>query len=251
MKRLIKVTAIVATMAMLVSASMAQGGGGQGRGQGRGMGQGMMGGRGGNLLAREDVQKELNLTDAQKSKIKAIMDKAAEDRRAMMEEMRNGGGDREAMTKQMADAQAKVKKETDAVLNDEQKKRLQEIEIQVQGARALLNADVQKALGITDAQKKSLDAVQQKQMDRMREMMEEMRNSGGGGGGGEDMRAAMQENQKKMETEMLAVLTAEQKTKFESMKGKKFEGAAQAGGQFGGGRGGNRGGGGSTGGGGF
>lgn len=250
MNRIIKLTAIVATMALMVSASMAQGGGGQGRGQGRGMGQGMMGGRGGNLLAREDVQKELNLTDAQKSKIKAIMDKAAEDRRAMMEEMRNGGGDREAMTKHMQEAQAKVKKETDAVLNDDQKKRLQEIEIQVQGARALLNPDVQKALGITDAQKKSLEAAQQKNMDRMREMMEEMRNSGGGGGG-EEMRNAMQENQKKLETEMLAVLTAEQKTKFESMKGKKFEGAAAAGGQFGGGRGGNRGGGGSTGGGGF
>ncbi|MFN8221301.1 MAG: Spy/CpxP family protein refolding chaperone [Fimbriimonadales bacterium] len=224
MKKLVVSLVVVAAMAAM---AMAQGGGGGGRG-GAGGGQGRMGfGGGGGLLntvQRADVQKELAITDAQKTKIEDLATKAREDRRAMMEEMRNSGGqpDMEAMRAANEKMAAKQKKDLEGILNADQLKRLGEIDIQLQGGRALMNPEVQKKLNLTDDQKKKLTDIQADQREKMQQAMEDLRS-----GGGQPDRTEMQKVMEKLNAEnsaaMLAVLTAEQKAQFEAMKGKPFK----------------------------
>ncbi len=87
---------------------------------------------------------------------------------------------------------------------------------------AFSQADVQKKLGITDSQKEKLQAAQQSQGQKMRDMMEEMR-SGGGQPDQAKMQEAMKSMQDAIQAEMMKVLTDKQKTDFEAMKGKPFK----------------------------
>lgn len=245
-----KKIAVASLASILVVSAFAQGGGGAGGGRGQGAGgrgQGGMGRGGGgdatglNTLQRADVQKELNVTAEQKTKIEALAAKNRQDMQAMRDSMQNGGGDAGNMREMMDKANEKTKKELAGIISAEQLKRLKEIQIQLMGGRALLNAEVQKELGITDSQKSKLEAVQATQRDKMQEMMQ----------GGQVDRTQMQEMMTKINAEisaeMIKVLTSEQKTKFEAMKGKAFkadpnERGAGFGGRGGGGGGGGRGG---------
>ena len=213
--------AVLATTSLV----LAQGGGGGNRGGGFGGGQ-RMGGMGGGdlaLLQRPDVQKDLKLTDDQKKAVAKIQEDNQAAMRARMESMRSGGGgggDREAM---MAEFQ-KMQKETDAkvkaVLTPEQQTRLKQINIQLGGSRVVLREDVQKELGLTDEQKKKLTALQTAMNEANQAIMQRMRDQ-------EITREEVQElqakNNKTMDDEIAKVLTAEQKTKLEEMKGAKFE----------------------------
>jgi Spy/CpxP family protein refolding chaperone len=119
------------------------------------------------------------------------------------------------------------------ILLPHQMKRLTEIYIQVAGVNALQDEDIAKELGITDAQTGAIASIR----DANREAMRGLFGPPGGGPGGpggegdrEAMMARFREAQAKMEearkagdAKILAVLTAEQKAKFEEMKGAKFE----------------------------
>ncbi len=213
--------AVLATTSLV----LAQGGGGGNRGGGFGGGQ-RMGGMGGGdlaLLQRPDVQKDLKLTDDQKKAVAKIQEDNQAAMRARMESMRSGGGgggDREAM---MAEFQ-KMQKETDAkvkaVLTPEQQTRLKQINIQLGGSRVVLREDGQKQLGLPDEQKKKLTALQTAMNEANQAIMQRMRDQ-------EITREEVQElqakNNKTMDDEIAKVLTAEQKTKLEEMKGAKFE----------------------------
>ena len=210
----VRLSAVVALMAV-VGASMAQGGGG---GQGRG-GFGRMGGGGPvGTLMRKDVQDELKITAEQKTKIEALQKEQQDTMRAKMEELRNGGGfDREAMQAEMAKMNATFKKKATDILTPAQLPRFKEINIQLSGGQALLDADNQKELGITDDQKTKLQGVQQ---SVMQEIMS----------GGVDFQSMTQEErqafgkkmQDKIAAEMMKVLTKEQTDKFKTMQGKPF-----------------------------
>lgn len=225
MKLSMKTVAVAAFAAMLAVGAVAQGGGGQGRGQGGGRGQGQMGGmRGGDnslaTLQRKDVQKELAVTSEQVAKIEALAKKNQEDMRAAREAMQNGGGDRTAMQEMQKKAQEATKKEIEKILTADQNKRFKEIQIQMMGGRALMNADVQKELGVTADQKAKIEAVQASQRDKMQDMMQQMRD---GNLDRTQMQEAMQKMNQSIADEMIKVLTADQKTKFEAMKGKPFK----------------------------
>lgn len=215
----------VATLA-LIAGSYAQGGGGA-RGQGRAFGGGMMGAGGqslSQLLSRSDVQADLQVTAEQKKKIDEANQKAREEMQGRMEEMRGGGGDpqamREAMEKFRKDQDTKVL----AVLTSEQQKRLKEISIQLRGNRALLDAEVQKELGLSPEQKQKIKRLQDQQAEQMQNMMEEMR---GGGGDREGMREKMQQMQTKMVEDLGKILTPEQAEKLKQMGGKAFKATEQ------------------------
>ena len=238
--------AIAAALMLATVALIAQPpAGGGGRGQG-GFGQrGMMGGGNSSLqlVSRKDVQDDLKITEAQKKQLDELNAKMREEMQAMRENMQAGGGDPQGMRAQMEKMNADYAKKVDAILTPEQQKRLKEIRVQLDGNRAILNADVQKELGITADQKAKIDAAQKAMNDKRQAMMEEMRNGGGD-------RQTMQESMKKMNDEFNAdlakVLTAEQAAKLKTMGGAPFKAAPpQQGGGFGGG---NRGGGGGTGG---
>ncbi|MCB8932981.1 MAG: hypothetical protein M9921_08000 [Fimbriimonadaceae bacterium] len=213
------------------SANNARGGPGGGgpRGGGRGFNVGMM-------LRNEQFQKELKLTDDQVKKIEA----------ALPQQGQGGGGQQmspEERAKQRAEIQAKV----EAILKPEQTQRLREIELQMQGPRALTRDNVAKDLGLSADQTKKIEAA-----------LQVPRPQGGGGaagaaprgggaapgapgaggpGGGFDREAFMKAREE-ANKKALAILTPAQKAKWEKMLGKPFVFQRPQGGPGGGGPGG-------------
>lgn len=183
---------------------------------------GMMGGQGlSQLVNRTDVQADLKVTADQKKKLEEAQAKAREEMQAL-----RGQGDpqamREAMEKMRASQDAKLKE----ILTPEQHKRLKEISIQLQGNRAILDADVQKELGFTADQKSRVQRLQERQMDEMRNLMEDMR-GGGGGGDRTAMQQQMQKFNENFNTELGKILTPEQATKLKEMGGAPFKATDQ------------------------
>jgi len=248
-----------------------RGGGGFGGGFGGG-GFGMFaGGRGAGMMAPrfdrarllgiEQVRTELKIDDAQSAVIDAALD-------AYREEQSNGPRpDRDAVqnmseeerTKMLTDMQKQrdeLSKKTDEVLNalleEPQKDRLDQISLQLRiasGVVATLKADDMKGkLKISEDQVAKLDEAEKASLSDMQKMFEEMRGSLGGGrpgggggpgapgtpgaggpgaggfGGGFDaIREKMEAARKKSTDSAMAVLSDEQKKQLEEMQGAKFE----------------------------
>lgn len=179
------------------------------------------------LLRRPEVQKELNITDEQKTKIEAITAEQREASRGIF-----GGANLRDLTqeerqKKMTEFRekseklnAEMQKKIDAVLNDEQRKRLKGIGIQQRGVYALSDAGVAKDLGLSSSQQEKIRAAYASQQEKSRAMSQDRRD-------GKIDRAKMSEKyselRKETEAAVLGVLTDAQKKKFEEMKGKKFE----------------------------
>ena len=196
------------------------------RGQGgRGGARGMFGAQSGAmLLASEDVQKDLKLTDEQKEKYKAFSTKQQE----AMRELFSGGErpDREKMQEIMKKNQEESAKFVKDTLTADQGKRLKQIGYQVGGVNVFASEDVQKELKLSDEQKEKIKGI----MDQMRKDMADIR---GGAGGGRPMQLTP-EQQKKAEAlrkeateKVQEVLTSDQKKTWETMVGPKFEGKIQ------------------------
>lgn len=193
---------------------------------------GMMRGAGGygklNLVKKPDVQKELGLTDDQKStldkfaeemqsqarkELEGIRDLSQEDRRAKLAEIRSKLGDREK----------EVQKKLDEVLNTSQRERLAQIEVQAElvnhRVEMFNKKEIAEALQITDDQKQKLTELREK-------MGTEMREAFGGGGGGppsEETRAKIKKLGEETMDKAKEILTSEQREKLEKMAGKKVD----------------------------
>lgn len=118
------------------------------------------------------------------------------------------------------EAQARAKKEREElakILKPDQLKRLKEIYIQHAGLAAQGDADVATDLGISDEQKTKMAKVREEQGAKLRELFT------GDAGDREAARTKMTELRKETDEKVLAVLSEDQKKKFEDMKGKKFD----------------------------
>jgi Spy/CpxP family protein refolding chaperone len=245
MKSRVLIVLSAAALLCLASVAVSQQRPGGGRGQG-GFGGGFGGPSRLQLLGVEAIQKELGLEPAQIEAITKLRDE--------LRPMRGGGKGRpegkgkdnpqgasnrtaadyfvqaqgqrgqptpeqiEEFRKQAAE-RAKVEKTKLAeILLPNQLKRLNEIYIQQLGTRAFDDEDVAAALSITAEQKTSIAKIREEQGAAMRELF-----AGGGEGDREAARAKMTEMRKATDEKLLAVLTADQKTKFEELKGKPFE----------------------------
>lgn len=210
---------LVAATATLAIAAMAQGGGQGRRGFMQNFNDPYM------LLSREDVQKDLAITDDQKTKITDATEKANQKRQEAMQAARDSaGGDFQAVMKAMQPINEKLTAENwsnvGSVISADQTKRLKEISIQMQGNSVVMtNKDVQKDLSVTDEQKTKFTDLQAKQQTAMQELFQKMRD-------GEVDRSQMPEimakNRKVMEDEINKVLTETQKSKLKDMAGKPF-----------------------------
>lgn len=179
----------------------------------------------GTLLRSEKVQKELELVDDQKAKLKEIGDKAT----ARMREAFSGGGDfrnltdeqrRERFAEMQKKAQAmaeETKKAISDVLLPHQLERLDQIALQMLGVRALEDKEVQQELGLTEDQKQQMQKAREQMAEKMRAMFAP------GADRPENPRERIESLRKETEQSVLAVLTAGQKEKFEKMKGPKFD----------------------------
>ena len=149
----------MAMVALCATVSSAQPGGGGGRG-GRGMMQSpaMMWGM---LLRAPTVQKELNLTEDQQSKIKDLNEKAAAGMREMFAGMQDlSQEERAARRAEMGKKMEEQRKSLEGILLPNQVSRLKEIILQRRGASALQDKEIQDGLAITDEQKEKLKTIQ-------------------------------------------------------------------------------------------
>jgi len=237
MSRVAKSVVVALVVLGIGSAVVGQDAGKGGRRPRTGFGMGSMGGMGGfgaspammwgQLLRVEKVQKELELVSEQKDKLKEIAEKAAarmRDSGAVFSKLRDASEEerKAAITEygNKARAQAEqLKKDLEEVLLPHQIERLKQIALQIQGLRALQDKEVQDTLGITEEQKEKMKSLNDGMMEKFRGMM--------GRRGDESERQAqrekMQELRKEYESKTLDVLTADQKEKFEKMKGPKFD----------------------------
>ena len=211
----------------LVVASQAQTGAAGGR-QGR---QGF--GRNNNsltgLLQRADVQKELKLSDDQKSKLAELNPRGARGAGGGNAGGGNAGGagagggrgagggnvDPAEMQKRMAEREKAVFD----LLNADQGKRLKELFYQRSGFRALGREDVQKELGMSAEQIQKVKDLQDKQRVANQSIMEKVRNQELDRQEARDMQT---KNDKTLGDELGKVLTSDQAAKFKAMQGAPF-----------------------------
>jgi hypothetical protein len=106
------------------------------------------------------------------------------------------------------------------ILLPHQMKRLTEIFIQQAGASALDDEEVATELNLTVDQKATLAKVRDENRQTMGAQMRELFQPGGDRDANRDKFAAMR---KTADEKVLAVLTSEQKAKFEELKGKTFD----------------------------
>lgn len=249
---------VLLLLALSIAMAAAQGGGrgfgGGGRGFGGG-GRGFGGGGGLMLLRMPEVQKELNMTPDQISKID---DEQQQVRDSMQELMQNSGGDFQSMTpdqrQDLADKMQDINEKAvaDILTDPAQLKRYHELELQREGPTALTQKSVQDQLGLTSDQKSHIAEINDKMnSDRMAAFQ--------AAGGFQAMRDMSPDDRQKLFAKMttitndgnaklLSVLTDDQKAKWKEMQGAPF--TFPQGGGFGGFGGRRRGGGGGFGGGG-
>jgi len=150
----------------------------------------------------------------------------------------------QAMAAKLAEARNKVEGEVMLILDPIQQDRILGLLIQAEDGRSLISSQaLAEVLGIDANQKERLKSVTDKSTNEMRETFTKAREAGGGLS---DMQEQMQALGKKVNAELLAVMTSDQKSKYEALKGEKFTFPESRG--FGGPGGGNRGNGGPPGG---
>lgn len=196
----------VASLALLATDVMAQPGGRGGRAA-RG---GQAGGGLQMLLMREDVQRELEVTDDQIEELRELGRSGGErmDRQQLREEM-EGLSDEERREKlqdlrqnRMEESKARLKE----VLLPEQIERLDQLAAQFAmraGGQAMFRGQLAEQLGITDDQREEL----QKKAEELQQ----------------EFNKKMQQLRQEMQEKLLDQLSAEQRKKYRDMVGEAFE----------------------------
>lgn len=240
---------LIAALSVCAALVFAQGGGAAGGGQGRragGFGQGM--GRGGvfgqselQLAMRADVQRDLNVSAEQKTKLEALRPQrgaggagaggagGGQGRRGAGGGAGGAGGgagagggnfDPAAMQARMEEQRAAQHKALAEILTPDQMKRLAEISVQIRGNRSIMDPAVQKSLNFSDDQKKKVTDLATKQQEANRSIMEKVRNQEISR---EEMQSSMEKNNKVLDEELGKILTSDQAAKLKEMQGKPFK----------------------------
>jgi delta 1-pyrroline-5-carboxylate dehydrogenase len=196
--------------ALLASEAYAQPQGGGRGGRGPGGGPMMLL----TLVQNAQVQKELEVVDDQKTK---LTDLAASQRTAMQDFFQSAQDlsqeERQAKMQKMGEDMLKKLGE---ILLPKQIDRLKQIQLQAEGPVALsTNAELAKALNITDDQKAKMKTLSDEAATKRQDALQ--------GLSGAERRTKMQEMNKELGEKLLAVLTPDQVAQFEKMKGAKVD----------------------------
>lgn len=209
-KGLVVVVGLVMVSALAQGASAQRGGGG-----GRGFGRLFNGTAKAQLATLDEVQSDLKLTDEQKTQIADINDKLREERRGLFG---SGFGQFNQIRADMDKLNREASAEVDAKLDDTQKQRLQEIAIQVNGAAALNDPSVVEQLNLSDEQKKKLEEVRADNSKAVEDAMSDF-----GDLSREERRDKFRTLSETSDSNLLGVLTDEQKKNFDEMKGTEID----------------------------
>lgn len=206
------------------------------------------------LAANEAVQKELNLSDEQTGDIKTLNEQ-------IREEMRSSGGGfqdfqglrdlpEEERNKKLAEFREKIaavakkvndkfQPKLDEILKSDQRDRLKQIQIQAARSGAYQMAEVVSALKLTKEQQDKIASITKEFEDKQREAAPRFGQGGGERPNFDELRKKAEELNAAREKALAEVITADQKTQLEKLKGKPFD-LAQLRPNFGGGQGGGR-----------
>jgi len=197
--------------------------------QGGGGGGGFVPSAYGVVGTSEDLQKELKISDEQKTKLKEAMEPINKKR---MELVPRGQQQTDEQRKERTEKIAKLTEETKAavgtVLNAEQAKRLGQIDYQMMGMAAYSNAEVQKKMSFTDAQKETVKATVEAYRKDREELNKDMPRRSQQPSDEDlkklaDLRKKGVALSKEAEEKIVEVLTAEQKKIWTDMIGEKVD----------------------------
>jgi Spy/CpxP family protein refolding chaperone len=166
------------------------------------------------LLGQKSVREELKLTEEQAQKL------GAEGRKIREKFAGLGKAEPAEREKKMAELREESDKVLAEILKPEQAKRLKQIFLQHQGPRALTDAEVAKALEITDEQKKQFQAIH----DEITDELKKLADAGKDGKEGEDTRKKAAELRKNAGQKMQKLLTEKQRAKWRELVGEHFKG---------------------------
>jgi hypothetical protein len=183
------------------------------------------------LAANEAVQKDLGISGDVSGKLTSLRDDASAARQKefqmagiRIQDFQNMSRDeRQKLTEKMIEVDRKLSDEFNPklkqIISADQFKRLEQIQLQYnlryRGSGALTYANVASELNLTDDQKKKLNDLQTEYDAKQRELF-----TGGGGGGNQEAFGKLREERT---NKTMDLLTAEQKTKLESLKGPAFD----------------------------
>jgi Spy/CpxP family protein refolding chaperone len=198
--------AAVCVAMILSQAATAQEGRRGGRGFGMGFGVPLV-----RLAANEEVQQVLKLNDEQKGNVDDLNDELRDEFRDLLQ----GGAEREEMQALVKSGSEKLNE----ILDDAQEKRLTEITIQAFGVNAVLfHPTLGEQLKVTDEQREELNDVQRENAGAMRDAFQDMQDLSQ-----EERRAKFDELRADADKKLTAVLTDEQRSQLESLKGEKVD----------------------------
>ena len=150
-----------------------------------------------------ESKKELKLTKEQEKKMQEAVNELGN--------AANGGALPSGFD--LMNPMASLDPKLEGILDDTQKKRLEEMFLWVNGGFSLLDARVAAVLELTDEQK---DAAKILESERKKEMLDQMR-------AGPSGYKAMKQKAEETGAKLLALLMPEQAKKYEAMKGKPFK----------------------------
>jgi len=162
------------------------------------------------LLTVDTVQTELKLSDDQKKKAGEINETLTKGRRELFQKVAKESRER---SEKVAELDKNADTSVKELLSDDQEKRLGELLLQVNGATELLKKDVGDALRITEDQHKKLADANRANAKARKETLKNFEG---------DRQAKTAELKAEEDKKLLAVLTDDQKKKFEEMQGKKI-----------------------------
>jgi Spy/CpxP family protein refolding chaperone len=236
MRRILGFSVLAGLLALLVATAQAQR---PGRFGGGGFGFG-----GGLLLVNKSVQEELKISDEQKTKIEEIAKESREKTDAILpkidfqdkDNIKEAFAKRKEAMEQNKDKLTAIRESSEkamlAVLDDKQKTRFKQIEIQSERFAAFQKEDVVKALNLTDDQKEKIKTI----AEDVGKDVGDLRKEAFTDKTGETRKKITAINKEGME-KAVAVLNDAQKAKWKELTGDpfevRFEGFGGGGGGFG------------------
>ena len=169
------------------------------------------------LLSRPEVSKELKLNKTQTEAIRKLQKEfGAENSKRMKDAQAGDPAKMMDMFKEMQAVQADYTKRALEPLDEGQRKRFEQIRLQVLSAQAAFDPDVQAALEVTDSQKHSLSALSREYNHGSLRMVSAASDPG-------KMRKMRDALNTEFSAKVTDILTADQNAKYKELQGPPFK----------------------------
>jgi hypothetical protein len=164
------------------------------------------------LLENKDVQKDLKLSEEQSKKITALGEKFKEGQQGLKNLK---GRERFQKSKELSDA---IRQDADALLNEGQKKRIKQLEVQQQGPGVFFNQRLTGDLKLSDEQKAKVREVFKDMTARRAEIVKAAQ------GNREELQKKVAELSQNAVADIVKSFTEDQKKAWGDIAGEPFKG---------------------------